>query len=157
MSDQPTYVLDSIVTDVTGTNEVQKITVANAEGGTFTLTFNGETTAAIAYNAAAGTVADALAALNDIDAEDFSVAGTLAAGLSITFEGQWASQNVPAITADATNLEDEGEEEAEVTVETTTAGAGEGVTRGTGLADRTDRTSPLAGESPAEDRETNEY
>lgn len=152
----PTYTLDSVVTDVTGTNEVQKVTVKQAKGGTFTLTFNGDTTAAIAYNATAGTVADALAALNDLDADEFSVSGTLAEGLSITFEGAWGSQNVPALTADATALTDEGEDElAEVKIETTAAGSGSGVTRGTGLADRTGRVSPLAGESPDEVRENN--
>ena len=49
-----------------GANEVQLITLANHTGGTFTLTWNGQTTAAIAYNATAATVAAALKALSNI-------------------------------------------------------------------------------------------
>ena len=45
------------------TNETQTVRVNNADGGTFTLTFQGQTTAPIAYNATAATIQAALEAL----------------------------------------------------------------------------------------------
>lgn len=52
-----------------GTNDVQTVTVGGSPtGGTFTLTFGGQTTAGIAYNAAASAVQSALAALSTIGA-----------------------------------------------------------------------------------------
>lgn len=52
-----------------GTNDVQTATISGSPtGGTFTLTFGGQTTSAIAYNAAASAVQSALAALTTIGA-----------------------------------------------------------------------------------------
>src|SRR3954465_8763162 len=52
---------------VAGTNEVQTITVTGTPtGGTFTLTYSTQTTAAIAYNATAAAVQTALEALSNI-------------------------------------------------------------------------------------------
>ena len=51
------------------TDEQQTVRVTNATGGTFTLTFNGQTTAPIAYNATAAQVDAALEALSNIEAE----------------------------------------------------------------------------------------
>lgn len=50
-----------------------------ATGGTYTLTFNGQTTAAIAYNASPSTVQAALEALSNVVAGDVVVSGTAAA------------------------------------------------------------------------------
>jgi hypothetical protein len=47
-------------------NEVQRVSISDPSGGAFTLTFDGEATAAIAENASAAEVADALQALNSI-------------------------------------------------------------------------------------------
>jgi hypothetical protein len=49
-----------------GINDVQTATVSGATGGTFTLTFGGQTTAAIAFNATSAAVQAALAALSTI-------------------------------------------------------------------------------------------
>jgi len=155
MSDEPTYILDTPVTDITGTDEAQKVQVKNAEGGTFTLTFDGDTTAPIAFDATAGAVEDALAALNNLEADEVAVAGTLAEGASVTFSGAWGDQDVPVLTADATALVEEDEKTAEVVITTTVAGAGTAVQRGTGDADRTGEVSPLSGSSPTADREAN--
>ena len=46
------------------TDETQTVRVNNATGGTFTLTFDGQTTAPIAYNATAAAVQAALEALS---------------------------------------------------------------------------------------------
>lgn len=56
-----------------GTSAVQSIQIDNAIGGTFTITFNGQTTAALAYNAQASDVQNALAALSTIGIGNVSV------------------------------------------------------------------------------------
>lgn len=58
--------------------EVQTITV-DASGGTYTITWNGQTTSAIAYNAAAATVQAALEALSNIAPGDVVVTGGVGA------------------------------------------------------------------------------
>lgn len=85
-----------------GVNEVQTLGV-DATGGTYTLTFNGQTTAALAYNADASAIETALRGLSSINGANVNVAP---AGpvLTITFVGTLAAQNVSAITADSTSL-----------------------------------------------------
>ena len=85
------------------TNESQTVTV-DATGGTFTLTFDGETTGAIAENAAAATVQTALLALSNLNAGDVSVTGSAGGPFTVTFSGQYADTNVPALTADPASL-----------------------------------------------------
>lgn len=59
-----------------GVNEEQTISIpASVTGGTFTLTYNGQTTGTIAYNASAATVEAALESLTNIAAGDVSVSG----------------------------------------------------------------------------------
>lgn len=61
------YLAGTCLGEVTGTTEVQSITITGGPtGGTFTLTYGGLTTAAIAYNATAATVEAALAALANL-------------------------------------------------------------------------------------------
>ncbi len=86
-----------------GPNEVQIVTPANATGGTFTLTFDGQTTAAIAYNATAATVAAALKALSNIGDNDILVTGNAGGPWTVTFIGALAETNVAQLTADATS------------------------------------------------------
>lgn len=111
-------VAGGVVTDA-GTDEVQKVTEANASGGTFILTFDGKATAAIASDATAAQVQTALEALANIDSGDVTVAGEAGGPYTITFAGQYADENVPSLEVDGAELEGEG---AEVTVATTTAG-----------------------------------
>jgi hypothetical protein len=89
-----------------GLDEVQTVTITGTPtGGTFTLTFSGQTTAAIAYNATAATVEAALAALNNIRDEDITVTGGPGPGTAytVTFDGGWGGAfdgaNVAAMTA----------------------------------------------------------
>jgi hypothetical protein len=56
-----------------GTSSQQSIEVQNANGGTFTLTYSGQTTAAIPYNSGANVVQNALAALSNIGLGNVSV------------------------------------------------------------------------------------
>lgn len=58
-----------------GVNEVQTITVV-ATGGTFTVTFEGQTTTSIAFNAAASTVTSRLEALSNVGVGDVTVQRT---------------------------------------------------------------------------------
>lgn len=77
-----------------GVSEIVTITVANATGGTFTLTYEGQTTSALAYNADATAVQTALRALTRIGATGIVCASTLAAGMTCTFAASLASLNV---------------------------------------------------------------
>ncbi len=79
-------------------NEVQTVTITGAPtGGTFTLTFQGQTTGAIARNATAAAVKAALVALSNVDSSDVIVTGT--GPYSITFDGQYAGLNVTQMSA----------------------------------------------------------
>jgi hypothetical protein len=66
--------------------------------GTFTLTYNGQTTTGIAWNASAATVQSALEALSNIGVGDVAVTkvqdATQAQEWQITFQGALASTNV---------------------------------------------------------------
>lgn len=97
-----TYVLPS-----GGTNEVQRITIAGTPTqGTFTLTYSGQTTANIAYNATAANVVTALEALSNIGAGNVTGANGPLPGtaVNITFTGTLAATNVAAMTANAAGL-----------------------------------------------------
>lgn len=83
------------------TNEVQTITLTSghvATGGTFTITYDGQTTSAIAYDADAATIDTALEALSNIGVGDVSVSGTLNTGITVTFTGTLAATNVAEMT-----------------------------------------------------------
>jgi hypothetical protein len=56
------------------TDERQTVTV-DADGGTFTLTYAGQTTSALAYNISAANLKTALVALSNIGADDVAVTG----------------------------------------------------------------------------------
>ena len=57
------------------TDEQQTVRVTNATGGTFTLTFNGQTTAPLAWNATAAQVDAALEALSNVGANNVQTSG----------------------------------------------------------------------------------
>lgn len=90
------------------TSEVQKIAV-DATGGTFTISFRGGTTAAIAFNATAAQVQAALELLAEVDHGDIVVTGGPGnAGATtpylFTFGGQYAGTDVAAMTTAAGSL-----------------------------------------------------
>ena len=87
-----------------GADEVQHITLANHTGGTFTLTWNGQTTAAIAYNATAATVAAALKALSNIGDTDVTVTGPAGGPWVVTFVGALAETNVAQLTGNVASV-----------------------------------------------------
>lgn len=89
------------VTCNTPANEVQSLaTSGTPTGGTITLTFQGQTTAPIAYNAAASAVQTALLALSNLDTGDVVASGGAlgTAPVVLTFGGRFAGANVPRMT-----------------------------------------------------------
>lgn len=90
-----------------GTNETQTITITGTpNGGDFTLTFDGQTTAAIAYNASAAAVLAALVLLSNIDIGDLDTSGGALPGtpVVVTFGGRFRNTNVPLMTANGAGL-----------------------------------------------------
>lgn len=114
-----------------GVNEVQGVTIIAASGGTFTLTFDGFTTAPIAYDASVAAVQAALNALPNVEPGDLVVSGVPGAWV-ITAGGQYAFTNIPQITIDPTGLvEGEG---FDAFTETTTEGLPPGKSFNDGVA-----------------------
>lgn len=112
-----------------GLNEIQKIVhTGSPTGGTFTLTFDGQTTANIDYTATADQVAEALRALSNLDDADIRTWGgpmyatvqgsTVYSPVFIEFVGNKAAQNVSTLTA-ADALTGGSSPEVTVTVERT--------------------------------------
>jgi hypothetical protein len=107
-----------------GANEVQTITITGAPtGGTFSLTFNGQTTPALAYNAATSAVQTALQALSTVGAGNATVTGTAGSSYVVTFVSGLANTNVPAIVPVGTFTG--GTSPAIATVTTTGGAAGQ--------------------------------
>lgn len=107
-----------------GVNEQQTVTVTGAPtGGTFTLTYNGATTAPIAFGASAATVQAALELLPNIGSGQVSAAGGALPGtpVVVTFTGQLGKQNVNQMTAAHAFT---GGTTPAIAVTTTTAGSG---------------------------------
>jgi hypothetical protein len=77
------------------TSEVQRI-ITNSNGGTFTITYSGQTTAAIAYNATAAQVQSAIDALSNITPGDVVVTQPERA---YVFEWAVSLNNVPLVTS----------------------------------------------------------
>lgn len=116
-----TYWADITRDGVLGKDEVHKITIENATGGTYTLTNDfgsgDETTAAIAYNATAATVETAIEALTSVSAADISVYGNAGGPYTLVWGGAYAATavdlmtatssltNSPAVTLSLTNVE----------------------------------------------------
>jgi hypothetical protein len=89
------------VTEGSVTNEVQTETLT-ATGGTRTLTFDGQTTSAIAYDANAATIQTALLALSNLATGDVVVTGT--GPFTYTFGGAYYGTNVPVMTVGTGSL-----------------------------------------------------
>jgi hypothetical protein len=83
-------------------DEVQQITITGGPtGGTFTLTYSGQTTAAITFNASPATVQAALIALSNIGPSDVVCSGdNLPSGaIDVRFTGTLANTDVALMTA----------------------------------------------------------
>lgn len=83
---------------VPSTEQTFTVTVGGASAGTFTLTWNGKTTAPIAYNAAASAVKTALVGLDDgYGTTDFDVTGSAGGPYTVKVPGG-------VLTGDGTGL-----------------------------------------------------
>lgn len=91
-------ITNAIRDDIYGTNELQTVTLTGYTTGTFTLTFDGQTTASIAATAAAATVQAALEALSSIGSGNVTVTGAAGAWV-VEFVGMLAKTNVSEMTA----------------------------------------------------------
>lgn len=113
-------------------NEGQTVTITGGPtGGSITLTLDGETTAAIAYNATAATVKTTLENLSNVRVGSVTVTGGAgpATPWVVTFDGtQYGGLDVPQMTATSSLT---GGTSPVVAVTTTTAG-------GSGVADGSD-------------------
>jgi hypothetical protein len=116
------------------TEEVQTVSITGAPtGGTFTLTWNGQTTAAIPYNATAAQVQTALIALSNIGPGDVVCSGGPLPGtaVTVTFGGALANVDQPAMTHTDSLT---GGTSPAVAIATTTAGGGAGAADGLDVA-----------------------
>jgi hypothetical protein len=87
------------------TDAQQVVALPGATGGTVTLTFDGQTTAPIAWNASATDVQTALLALANLAPGDVVVTmGPWPAAVVVTFGGAYAGLAVPLLVLDTTNL-----------------------------------------------------
>lgn len=79
-------------------NEVQTVTLPpSATGGTFTLTYDGQTTSALTYDESAADIETALEALSNIDA--VAVTGSDGGPWTVEFQGTLALTDVDLMTA----------------------------------------------------------
>lgn len=102
-----TYAAGTILGELIGNNEVVTLTEGTSmTAGTYTLTFGGQTTTAIAYNATAATIQAALEALSTIGVGNVTVTGggIDTAVATVTFVNKLGYTNVGAVTADLTSL-----------------------------------------------------
>lgn len=111
--------------DVAGTSEVQTVTITGGPtGGTFTLTFAAQTTAAIPFNAAASVVQTALNDLSSLDG--VTVSGVAGGPYTVTFPADMG--NVGQMTGNGAGLT--GGTAPAVNVATTTPGVDPSVQAG---------------------------
>lgn len=91
--------------NVTPQNGEQKLKVGvSVTGGTYTLTFEGQTTSPIAFNASNSAVREALQALSTIGVGNVNVSGSSANGYAIVFQNALGNHPRPPIEVDSTNL-----------------------------------------------------
>jgi len=81
----------------TTTNHVQTLAI-NAATGTYVITYDGQSTSALAVGATTAAVQSALTALTNIGANNVAVTGTPGTSYTITFQGALAGIQVSAFT-----------------------------------------------------------
>ena len=102
-------------------NEVQKVMISSAGGGSFKLEFEGEATDPIPYGASGSTVSWALQSLSTIGERNIKSVLKISDSYYVTFGGGLGGTNLPQLTADASELTPSG---ASIGVETLTEGQG---------------------------------
>lgn len=99
------FIHNETTTAITGTdvNEIQQV-IVDATGGTFTLTYSAQTSAAIAFDASAATVQTELEALSNIAPGDVVVTGPAGGPWQVEFTGTLAGTNVGKMTTSSASL-----------------------------------------------------
>ncbi|MBS0207151.1 MAG: hypothetical protein JSS49_30110 [Planctomycetes bacterium] len=98
------FIVSTTVGGLATSNEVQTLTKINdVSGGTFTVTFDGQTTGNINWNDSSATVQSALEALSNIAPGDVTVTDT-ATGWQVAFAGAYLATDVPQMTVDSSSL-----------------------------------------------------
>lgn len=116
-----TYAKGTVLGEIVGNDEVQTVTIGGSPtGGTFTVTFGGQTTTGVAYNATAATLQTALQALSSIGANNVTVTGSAGGPYTLTFVNALGKQDVAQVTASAAGLTGGS---PTITPATTTAGS----------------------------------
>ncbi|OYN79983.1 phage major capsid protein [Mycolicibacterium sphagni] len=101
-----------------GVSAVQKITVT-AAGGTFTVTYKGQTTSGLAFDAAASAVQTAIRGLSTVGSGNVTVTGSAGGPYTVTFAGALAHSQVDDLVVNGASLTGTG---ANVTVEVVKVG-----------------------------------
>jgi hypothetical protein len=97
--------LSSVPAATGAVNAQQTVTLTGGPtGGTFTLTFGGQTTSNIAYNAAASTVQTDLQALSSIGSGNATVSGSAGGPYTVTFIGTLGDAPRALMTASGSGL-----------------------------------------------------
>jgi hypothetical protein len=107
--------------DCASANEIQTVTITGTPtGGTFTLSYQGQTTSGIAYNAAAATVQTALEGLSSIGSGNVACTGGALPGtaVDVEFQGDLANTNVDVMLSDGSSLTGGTSPAVAVTVDT---------------------------------------
>jgi hypothetical protein len=84
-------------------DNLQTVSLGTPSAGTFTLTYKGQTTAGITFNAAASAVQTALTGLSTIGTGNATVTGSAGGPYSVSFTGTLASDST-AMTGSASGL-----------------------------------------------------
>jgi trimeric autotransporter adhesin len=104
-------------------NEQQRISLLGSPtGGTFTLTFSGNTTSAIAFDATSATLQSALQGLASIGSNNATVTGPAGGPWLVEFVGTRAAANQSAITGNGASLTGGGSQGLTVTTTTDSSG-----------------------------------
>jgi hypothetical protein len=124
-----------------GVNEVQTVTISGGPtGGTITLTFDGQTTADIAYNATAATVESALEALSTIGYDNVTVTGVAGGPWTVEFVNDLGKTNVSQMAATSALT---GGTSPSVAVSTTTQGSADSAYTSNVVWDKPDRPASI--------------
>lgn len=91
------------VFDAVPTNEVQQV-VIDATGGTFTVTYSGQTTSALAFDITAAAFQTAMEALSNIAVGDITVTEPTNGTYVLSFSGLLGYANLAQVTTNATLL-----------------------------------------------------
>jgi len=92
--------LASVPAATGGVNDVQTVTISGTPtGGTFTLSFGGQTTSALAYNASSSAVQTAFLALSSVGTGNAKVTGSAGGPYTVTFSGTLGNASRAVITA----------------------------------------------------------